>query len=72
METYHPESLLEAVEDERILPHPVLLRDVMACAVLSPAESLELQRLFHDYLRHDGEAETVARKMLNGLINTGN
>lgn len=71
MESYNPTELLHAIDDERVLPHPVLLRDVMARAALSPADSVELQRYFHDYLAHYGEAESVAREMLNRLARVG-
>ncbi|MCW5963900.1 MAG: hypothetical protein KIT83_07670 [Bryobacterales bacterium] len=70
MESYDPTELLDAIDDERVLPHPVLLRDVMARASLSPAHSVELQRYFHDYLRHYGDAESVAREMLSLLAKT--
>lgn len=71
MESYHPGDLLDAISDERVLPHPVLLRDVMARTPLSPEVSLELQRHFQEYLRHYGAAESTAREMLTRLAQIG-
>lgn len=69
MESYDPKDLLDAIDDDRVLPHPVLVRDVMARTVLTPADSVELQRYFQEYLLHYGEAERTGREMLKRLAN---
>ncbi len=68
MESYDPKDLLDAIDDDRVLPHPVLVRDVMARTVLTPADSIELQRYFQEYLLHYGEAERTARELLERLV----
>lgn len=71
MESFDPTDLLEAIDDERVLPHPVKLRDVMSRTALTPDQSLELQKHFQEYLKHFGAAEATAREMLERLARAG-
>lgn len=70
---YHYDShmALEELKDEATLPSPVHVRDMMIRSRLSPDQALELNRTFQNYLRAFGEAEALARMLLEGLIETG-
>jgi hypothetical protein len=64
---YDPLTALEELKEEALLPNPVRVRDMMVRAHLSPEQSLELNRKFQDYLHAFGEAQSVAKAMLEKL-----
>ncbi len=64
---YDPNTALEELKDELVLPNPVRLRDMMLRAHLSADRSLELNRLFVEYQKHFGEIESLARDFLSKL-----
>ena len=64
---YDPKSALEELNDEALLPNPVHLRDMLLRAKLDPEHSLELNRKFTEYQKNFGDAQKLAREILQAL-----
>ena len=64
---YNPQTALEELSDEAVLPNPVHVRDMMLRAHLSPDRSLELNRIFVEYQKQFGELQKVGKELLSGL-----
>ena len=64
---YNPEIALEELTEDAHLPNPVHMRDMMLRAHMDADHSLETNRLFLEYQRHFGEAQKLAKELLNGL-----
>ncbi len=64
---FNPQTALDELTEENLLPNPVYLRDMLLRAKLSPEAALELNRLFQDYLRSFGESQRTAREILAEL-----
>ena len=64
---YDPITALEELKEEALLPNPVHVRDMMARAHMSPELSLEVNRKFQDYLHAYGDAQTLAKSILDKL-----
>jgi hypothetical protein len=68
MNNYDPETALEELKEDAVLPHPVRIRDMLLRAHLEPGRAMELNRKFQDYLRAFGEAQSAARAVLEDLL----
>ncbi len=64
---YDPNTALEELSEEAVLPNPVHVRDMMLRKRLRPDESLELNRKFVDYQRFFGEAQKLGKEILREL-----
>jgi hypothetical protein len=64
---YNPNTALEELKEDAILPNPVHLRDMLLRGHLSADKSLELNRLFVEYQRHYGELQKAAGELLQHL-----
>lgn len=64
---YNPNTALEELEEEAVLPNPVHVRDMMLRAQLSPEESLDLNRMFAEYQRLFGRMQKIGRQILDEL-----
>jgi hypothetical protein len=64
---YNPETALEELTEEATLPHPVHVRDMIVRSELSPDRAIELNRKFQNYLHAFGDAQSVARSILEEL-----
>jgi hypothetical protein len=64
---YDPQTALEELKEEAILPNPVHVRDMLLRAKLKPEESLELNRLFVEYQAQFGGLQKSAKAILEGL-----
>ena len=64
---YNPETALEELMEDAVLPHPVNLRDMIVRARLQPDRAVALNRSFQDYLHAFGDAQAVVRPMLEQL-----
>jgi hypothetical protein len=64
---YNPQTALDEVQEDSVLPHPVHVRDMLLRAHLSPDQALELNRKFQAYLDRFGEAQKIARSLLEDL-----
>lgn len=64
---YDPNTALDELRDDAVLPHPVHLRDMILRTKLEPNTALDLNRDFQDYLTQFGEAQKTARGILERL-----
>ncbi len=64
---YDPQTALDELKEEAILPNPVNVRDMLLRAHLKPEESLELNRLFVEYQSQFGTLQRIAKEILEGL-----
>ena len=67
---YDPETALEELNEEAVLPHPVNLRDMIVRARLQPERAVALNRSFQDYLRAFGELQKIVQPVLEELAKT--
>ena len=66
---YDPETALEELKEDLVLPNPVHVRDMLIRAGLEPARALELTHRFQSYQQAFTEAQSVARTILEELVN---
>jgi len=64
---YDPQTALEELQEEGLLPNPVHLRDMLLRAHLKPEESLELNRLFVEYQSNFGQLQKLGKEVLQGI-----
>lgn|GEM_PF-2813112 len=64
---YDPVAALDELKEEAMLPNPVLVRDMIIRSRLSPGEALQLNRQFQRYLQAFGDAQSIARSLLEAL-----
>jgi len=64
---YNPNTALEELTEEAILPNPVHLRDMMLRYHLTVDKSLELNRRFLEYQKHFGEIQKLGKEILMQL-----
>jgi hypothetical protein len=64
---YDPQTALEEITEEAILPNPVHVRDMLLRQPLTPAKSLELNRIFAEYQKSFGEAQKLGKELLQRL-----
>jgi len=64
---YNPNTALEELREDAVLPHPVNLRDMILRMRLAPTEAQDLNREFQEYLGRFGEIQKVAEGILERL-----
>ena len=64
---YDPNTALEELTEDAILPNPVHVRDMILRKRLSADKSLELNRLFVEYQKFFGETQKLGREILRHL-----
>jgi hypothetical protein len=64
---YDPQTALDELRDDALLPHPVRLRDMILRNRLDPAAALDLNRDFQDYLTQFGELQKIGLSILERL-----
>lgn len=65
---YDPNTALEELKEEAVLPNPVHVRDMILRQRLSPDKSLELNRLFLEYQKFFGETQKLGQDILRRLV----
>jgi hypothetical protein len=65
---YDPQTALEELKEEALLPNPVHVRDMLLRAHLKPEESLELNRFFVEYQQQFGSLQNLAKQILTTLL----
>lgn len=65
---YDPQTAMDELKEEALLPNPVHVRDMLLRAHLKPEESLELNRLFLEYQTHYGQLQKVGKNIIEGLL----
>ena len=64
---YEPDTALEELNDDAVLPNPVHVRDMIVRSRLSPDQALEMNRQFQGYLHAFADAQAVVRPILEEL-----
>ena len=64
---YDPAIALEELQEDAVLPNPVHIRDMIVRARLNPDQALELNRKFQSYLQAFGDAQEIAKLILQPL-----
>jgi hypothetical protein len=64
---YDPATALEELQEDAVLPNPVHIRDMIVRARLEPDQALELNRKFQTYLEAFGDAQEIAKLILQQL-----
>jgi hypothetical protein len=64
---YDPQTALEELQEDAVLPNPVHIRDMIVRSKLQPDQALELNRKFQTYLQAFGDAQQVAKVLLQQL-----
>jgi hypothetical protein len=64
---YDPQTALEELTEDAILPNPVHLRDMILRQRLNADRSLELNRLFVEYQKFFGETQKLGKEILKQL-----
>jgi len=64
---YDPQTALEELKEEAVLPNPVNVRDMLLRAHLKPEDSLELNRLFVEYQSQFGALQKIGKEILESL-----
>ena len=64
---YDPETALEELNEDAVLPHPSHLRDMIVRAGLGPEQAVEFNRRFQEYICHFGELQSFVRPVIEQL-----
>ena len=64
---YDPNTALDELTEDAILPNPVHVRDMMLRKRLSADKSLEINRLFVEYQKFFGETQKLGKSILKHL-----
>jgi hypothetical protein len=64
---YDPNTALDELSEEAILPNPVHMRDMLLRRHLTADRSLELNRQFVEYQKSFGETQKLGRQILKEL-----
>jgi hypothetical protein len=64
---YNASTALEELNEDATLPNPVHVRDMMLRHHLTPEQSLDLNRVFVEYQKFFGEAQKLAKQLLQRL-----
>ena len=64
---YDPNTALDELRDDAVLPHPVHLRDMILRTKLDADAALDLNREFQEYLTRFGDVQKIARGILEQL-----
>ena len=65
---YDPQTALDELKEEAVLPNPVHIRDMIVRSRLEPDQALELNRKFQTYLEAFGDAQQIAKSILEKLV----
>jgi hypothetical protein len=64
---YDPRTALEELSEDATLPNPVHVRDMILRKRLNADKSLALNRMFVEYQKVFGEAQTLGKDILKQL-----
>ena len=64
---YDPNTALDELTEDAILPNPVHVRDMILRKRLSADKSLEMNRLFVEYQKFFGETQKLGKTILKHL-----
>lgn len=61
------QALLDDLQEDAVLPHPVRLRDMILRTRLDPQQAVEINREFQEYLTQFGQTQKIAGSILERL-----
>jgi hypothetical protein len=64
---YDPNTALDELRDDAVLPHPVHLRDMILRSKLDASLAVDLNREFQEYLTRFGETQKIGREILERI-----
>jgi hypothetical protein len=64
---YDAHLALEELSEDAVLPNPTHVRDMMVRCELSPDQAVDLSKKFHTYLHSFGDAQSLAKEILEQL-----
>ena len=64
---YDPQTALEELQEDALLPNPAHVRDMIIRAALKPHQALSLNRELQTYMQAFGEAQREAKLILQEL-----
>jgi hypothetical protein len=64
---YDPNTALEELQEDVLLPNPAHVRDMIIRAALKPQQALSLNRELHTYMQAFAEAQRTAQLILRDL-----
>lgn len=64
---YDPQTALEELQEDALLPHPVKLRDMILRTQLAPSDAQVINHEFQEYLTRFGELQKSGRAILERL-----
>jgi len=67
---YDPQTALEELREEAVLPNPAHVRDMIIRAAIKPDQALSLNRALQTYMQAFGEAQRAANLILRELAGT--
>ena len=67
MDRYDPQSALEELNEDAVLPHPVRVRDMILRTDLGASEAVDINREFQNYLTLFGQTQQSGREILQKL-----
>ena len=67
---YDPNTALEELQEDVLLPNPAHVRDMIIRAALKPQQALSLNRELHTYMQSFGEAQRTVQLILRELADS--
>jgi hypothetical protein len=64
---YNPQTALEELQEDALLPNPANVRDMIIRAALKPQQALSLNRELQAYMQAFGEAQERVQLLLREL-----
>jgi hypothetical protein len=64
---YDPQTALEELQEDVLLPNPANVRDMIIRAALEPQQALSLNRELQTYMQAFGEAQRTVQLILREL-----
>ncbi len=64
---YDPQTALEELQEDALLPNPAHVRDMIIRAALKPSQALSLNRELQKYMQAFGEAQRTVQLILGEL-----
>jgi hypothetical protein len=67
---YDPQTALEELQEDALLPNPAHVRDMIIRAALQPQQALSMNRELQTYMQAFGEAQQTVRLILRELADS--
>ena len=67
---YDPQTALEELQEDAVLPNPAHVRDMIIRAAVKPHQALSLNRELQNYMQSFGEAQRAVTLILRELVHS--